>query len=126
MGGWSETGTGAPGRKADCWTRGKETWEGRKRGDREKGAGVGGGVGSAQVRGACGANRGRPHPVPRPQTSLLLLLLLSPGLRGSPDCSFSHSPISSTFKVTIRKLVRARSHRLRCAFLRPLGLSSPL
>ncbi|KAF0872390.1 FLT3L kinase, partial [Crocuta crocuta] len=43
-------------------------------------------------------------PVPRPQTSLLLLLLLSPGLRGTPDCSFSHSPISSTFKVTIRKL----------------------
>ncbi|XP_047691730.1 fms-related tyrosine kinase 3 ligand isoform X2 [Prionailurus viverrinus] len=39
-----------------------------------------------------------------PTTSLLLLLLLSPGLRGSPDCSFSHSPISSTFKVTIRKL----------------------
>ncbi|GAB5581775.1 fms related tyrosine kinase 3 ligand isoform X1 [Prionailurus iriomotensis] len=38
------------------------------------------------------------------ETSLLLLLLLSPGLRGSPDCSFSHSPISSTFKVTIRKL----------------------
>ncbi|XP_045628239.1 fms-related tyrosine kinase 3 ligand isoform X2 [Ursus americanus] len=35
---------------------------------------------------------------------LLLLLLLSPGLRGTPDCSFSHSPISSTFSVTIRKL----------------------
>uniref|UniRef100_A0A452T4B3 Fms-related tyrosine kinase 3 ligand n=1 Tax=Ursus maritimus TaxID=29073 RepID=A0A452T4B3_URSMA len=39
-----------------------------------------------------------------PTTSLLLLLLLSPGLRGTPDCSFSHSPISSTFSVTIRKL----------------------
>ncbi|XP_027472828.1 fms-related tyrosine kinase 3 ligand isoform X4 [Zalophus californianus] len=37
-------------------------------------------------------------------TSLLLLLLLSPGLRGTPDCSFSHSPVSSTFAVTIRKL----------------------
>ena len=36
----------------------------------------------------------------------MLLLLLSPGLRGTPDCSFSHSPISSTFAVTIRKLVR--------------------
>ncbi|XP_070080837.1 fms-related tyrosine kinase 3 ligand isoform X3 [Equus caballus] len=35
---------------------------------------------------------------------LLLLLLLSPGLRGSPDCSFSHSPISSTFAKTIGKL----------------------
>uniref|UniRef100_A0A3Q2H538 Fms related receptor tyrosine kinase 3 ligand n=2 Tax=Equus TaxID=9789 RepID=A0A3Q2H538_HORSE len=41
-----------------------------------------------------------------PTTSLLLLLLLllSPGLRGSPDCSFSHSPISSTFAKTIGKL----------------------
>uniref|UniRef100_A0A9L0JNQ7 Fms-related tyrosine kinase 3 ligand n=1 Tax=Equus asinus TaxID=9793 RepID=A0A9L0JNQ7_EQUAS len=42
-----------------------------------------------------------------PTTSLLLLLLLlllSPGLRGSPDCSFSHSPISSTFTKTIGKL----------------------
>ncbi|XP_035567471.1 fms-related tyrosine kinase 3 ligand isoform X2 [Canis lupus dingo] len=39
-----------------------------------------------------------------PTASLLLLLLLSPGLRGTPDCSFSHSPISSTFAVTIRKL----------------------
>ncbi|XP_022379710.1 fms-related tyrosine kinase 3 ligand isoform X2 [Enhydra lutris kenyoni] len=39
-----------------------------------------------------------------PTTSLLLLLLLSPGLRGTPDCSFSHSPISSTFSATIRKL----------------------
>lgn len=102
---------------------GKETWEGRKRGDGEKGVGSAG----AQGRGACGANRGRPHPVPRPQTSLLLLLLLlSPGLRGTPDCSFSHSPISSTFKVTIRKLVRARSHPLRCAVLRPPGLSSSI
>ncbi|MBZ3887252.1 60S ribosomal protein L13a, partial [Sciurus carolinensis] len=36
--------------------------------------------------------------------SLLLLLLLSPGLRGTPDCSFKHSPITSTFAVTIRKL----------------------
>ncbi|XP_058385841.1 fms-related tyrosine kinase 3 ligand isoform X1 [Diceros bicornis minor] len=39
-----------------------------------------------------------------PTSSLLLLLLLSPGLRGTPDCSFSHSPISSTFTATIRKL----------------------
>ncbi|KAB0402102.1 hypothetical protein E2I00_012649, partial [Balaenoptera physalus] len=37
-------------------------------------------------------------------TSLLLLLLLSPGLRGTPDCSFPHSPISSTFTSTIGKL----------------------
>lgn len=37
-------------------------------------------------------------------TSLLLVLLLSPGLRGTPDCSFAHSPISSNFAVTIRKL----------------------
>ncbi|XP_030876268.1 fms-related tyrosine kinase 3 ligand isoform X3 [Leptonychotes weddellii] len=44
------------------------------------------------------------HPVSRPQTSLLLLLLLSPGLRGTPDCSFSHSPVSSTFALTIHKL----------------------
>ncbi|CAK6437330.1 unnamed protein product [Pipistrellus nathusii] len=39
-----------------------------------------------------------------PTTSLLLLLLLSPGLCGTPDCSFPHSPISSTFADTIRKL----------------------
>ncbi|XP_007168362.2 fms-related tyrosine kinase 3 ligand isoform X3 [Balaenoptera acutorostrata] len=39
-----------------------------------------------------------------PTTSLLLLLLLSPGLRGTPDCSFPHSPISSTFTSTIGKL----------------------
>ncbi|XP_070258115.1 LOW QUALITY PROTEIN: fms-related tyrosine kinase 3 ligand [Myotis yumanensis] len=40
-----------------------------------------------------------------PTTSLLLLLLLlSPGLCGTPDCSFRHSPISSTFADTIRKL----------------------
>ncbi|KAI5256977.1 Fms-Related Tyrosine Kinase 3 Ligand [Manis pentadactyla] len=39
-----------------------------------------------------------------PTTSLFLLLLLSPGLRGTPDCSFTHSPISSTFTGTIRKL----------------------
>ncbi|TKC53731.1 hypothetical protein EI555_018476, partial [Monodon monoceros] len=37
-------------------------------------------------------------------TSLLLLLLLSPRLRGAPDCSFPHSPISSTFTSTIGKL----------------------
>ncbi|XP_047566795.1 fms-related tyrosine kinase 3 ligand isoform X3 [Lutra lutra] len=43
-------------------------------------------------------------PAGSPTTSLLLLLLLSPGLRGTPDCSFSHSPISSTFSGTIRKL----------------------
>uniref|UniRef100_A0A8C3W2A5 Fms related receptor tyrosine kinase 3 ligand n=1 Tax=Catagonus wagneri TaxID=51154 RepID=A0A8C3W2A5_9CETA len=39
-----------------------------------------------------------------PTTSLLLLLLLSPGLLGTPDCSFPHSPISSTFTNTIRQL----------------------
>ncbi|XP_058442035.1 fms-related tyrosine kinase 3 ligand isoform X5 [Marmota monax] len=39
-----------------------------------------------------------------PISSLLLLLLLSPGLRGTPDCSFKHSPITSTFAATIRKL----------------------
>lgn len=41
--------------------------------------------------------------IPGPK-SLLLVLLLSPGLRGTPDCSFAHSPISSNFAVTIRKL----------------------
>ncbi|EDL22812.1 FMS-like tyrosine kinase 3 ligand, isoform CRA_f, partial [Mus musculus] len=35
---------------------------------------------------------------------LLLLLLLSPCLRGTPDCYFSHSPISSNFKVKFREL----------------------
>eukprot|EP00070_Physeter_catodon_P025123 XP_023988585.1 fms-related tyrosine kinase 3 ligand isoform X5 [Physeter catodon] len=40
-----------------------------------------------------------------PTTPLLLLLLLSPGLRGTPGCSFPHSPISSTFASTIGKLV---------------------
>ncbi|XP_052019461.1 fms-related tyrosine kinase 3 ligand isoform X4 [Apodemus sylvaticus] len=35
---------------------------------------------------------------------LLLLLLLSPCLRGTPDCYFSHSPISSDFQRTISKL----------------------
>lgn len=41
-----------------------------------------------------------------PTTSLLLLLLLlfSPGLRGTSGCSFTYNPISSTFKITIRKL----------------------
>ncbi|XP_045387128.1 fms-related tyrosine kinase 3 ligand isoform X3 [Lemur catta] len=38
------------------------------------------------------------------ETPLLLLLLLSPGLRGTQHCSFEHSPISSNFAVTIRKL----------------------
>ncbi|XP_055992411.1 fms-related tyrosine kinase 3 ligand isoform X2 [Sorex fumeus] len=37
-------------------------------------------------------------------TPLLLLLLLSPGLRGTPDCSFQYNPISSTFTATISKL----------------------
>lgn len=55
---------------------------------------------------------------PLPQTSLFLLLLLSPGLRGTPDCSFTHSPISSTFTGTIRKLVRARCQPLPRSFLR--------
>ncbi|XP_055267580.1 fms-related tyrosine kinase 3 ligand isoform X2 [Moschus berezovskii] len=42
-----------------------------------------------------------------PTTSLLLLLLLlSPGLQGTPDCSFRHSPISSTFAIKIGKLSR--------------------
>lgn len=35
---------------------------------------------------------------------MLLLLLLSPCLRGTPDCYFSHSPISSNFKVKFREL----------------------
>ncbi|XP_054553280.1 fms-related tyrosine kinase 3 ligand isoform X2 [Talpa occidentalis] len=35
---------------------------------------------------------------------LLLLLLLSPGLRGTPDCSFQYNPISSTFAAAIRRL----------------------
>ncbi|XP_066230077.1 fms-related tyrosine kinase 3 ligand isoform X2 [Saccopteryx leptura] len=39
-----------------------------------------------------------------PTTPLLLLLLLSPGPGGASDCSFRHSPISSTFADTIRKL----------------------
>ncbi|XP_016061435.1 PREDICTED: fms-related tyrosine kinase 3 ligand [Miniopterus natalensis] len=37
-------------------------------------------------------------------TISLLLLLLSPGLCGTPDCSFRHSPISSTFRDAIGKL----------------------
>ncbi|XP_051696643.2 fms-related tyrosine kinase 3 ligand isoform X5 [Oryctolagus cuniculus] len=45
-----------------------------------------------------------PAPAWSPTSLLLLLLLLSPGLRGTPDCSFAHSPISSNFAVTIRKL----------------------
>lgn len=41
-----------------------------------------------------------------PQSSLLLLLLLlSPGLRGTPDCSFTHSPITSNFAIKIQELV---------------------
>ncbi|KAF6288059.1 fms related receptor tyrosine kinase 3 ligand [Rhinolophus ferrumequinum] len=44
-------------------------------------------------------------PAWNPTTSLLLLLLLlSPCLRGTPDCSFDYSPISSTFADSIRKL----------------------
>ncbi|XP_037675529.1 fms-related tyrosine kinase 3 ligand isoform X2 [Choloepus didactylus] len=44
-------------------------------------------------------------PACSPTTSLLLLLsLLSPGGRGTPNCSFRYSPISSTFATTIRKL----------------------
>ncbi|KAM8790168.1 fms-related tyrosine kinase 3 ligand isoform 3-T3 [Rhynchonycteris naso] len=39
-----------------------------------------------------------------PTTPLLLLLLLSPGPGGASDCSFRHSPISSTFANTIGKL----------------------
>ncbi|XP_023363666.1 fms-related tyrosine kinase 3 ligand [Otolemur garnettii] len=38
------------------------------------------------------------------QLLLLLLLLLSPGLRGTQNCSFQHSPISSTFADKILKL----------------------
>ncbi|XP_040833895.1 fms-related tyrosine kinase 3 ligand isoform X2 [Ochotona curzoniae] len=43
-------------------------------------------------------------PARSPTWLLLLLLLLSPSLRGTPDCSFDHSPISSNFAVTISKL----------------------
>ncbi|XP_031242405.1 fms-related tyrosine kinase 3 ligand isoform X4 [Mastomys coucha] len=40
-----------------------------------------------------------------PNSSLfLLLLLMSPCLRGTPDCYFSHSPISSSFHISIREL----------------------
>ncbi|KAM5295595.1 fms-related tyrosine kinase 3 ligand isoform 3-T3 [Glossophaga mutica] len=42
--------------------------------------------------------------VSQTESPLLLLLLLSPGLCGTPDCTFPHSPISSTFADTIRKL----------------------
>nr|XP_045366656.1 fms-related tyrosine kinase 3 ligand isoform X2 [Camelus bactrianus] len=43
-------------------------------------------------------------PAWNPTTSLLLLLLPSPSLSRTQDCSFRHSPISSTFNSTIRKL----------------------
>ncbi|XP_040592093.1 fms-related tyrosine kinase 3 ligand isoform X2 [Mesocricetus auratus] len=43
-------------------------------------------------------------PAWNPNSSLLLLLLLSPCLRGTPDCFFSHSPISSNFHVRISEL----------------------
>ncbi|XP_049757744.1 fms-related tyrosine kinase 3 ligand isoform X3 [Loxodonta africana] len=39
-----------------------------------------------------------------PTTSLLLLLLLSPGLGGTPDCTFPQSPISSNFAAAFGKL----------------------
>ncbi|KAM6223632.1 fms-related tyrosine kinase 3 ligand [Rhynchocyon petersi] len=39
-----------------------------------------------------------------PATSLLLLLLLSPGLRGTPHCTFNHSPIASNFPDAFRDL----------------------
>lgn len=77
----------------------------------------------------CGANG-----APSPQTSLLLLLLLllSPGLCGTPDCSFRHSPISSTFVDTIRKLVSAPaapaavlSGGARSPSPRPLAIGQP-
>ena len=62
------------------------------------------GAASTREGGVCGVH-GAPA-LPRPQTSLLLLLLLlSPGLQGTPDCSFRHSPISSTFAIKIGKLV---------------------
>ena len=48
---------------------------------------------------------------------VLLLLLLSLGLCGTPDCTFPHSPISSTFADTIRKLVSAPLHPLLLALL---------
>ncbi|XP_006160208.1 fms-related tyrosine kinase 3 ligand isoform X2 [Tupaia chinensis] len=38
------------------------------------------------------------------QTPLLLLLLLSAALRGTPGCSFPHSPIASTFADRIDQL----------------------
>ncbi|XP_054444512.1 fms-related tyrosine kinase 3 ligand isoform X2 [Pteronotus mesoamericanus] len=43
-------------------------------------------------------------PAWNPATFLLLLLMLSPSLCGTPDCSFPHSPISSTFADTFGKL----------------------
>lgn len=93
-----------PGTEGPRWADGSR---------KEKGPGESG-VGGEQEAGAspawgCGANRAVR---PAPQTSLLLLLLLlSPGLRGTPDCSFRHSPISSTFADTIRKLVSHASPR---------------
>ncbi|XP_048186087.1 fms-related tyrosine kinase 3 ligand [Perognathus longimembris pacificus] len=35
---------------------------------------------------------------------LLLLLLLNPCLHGTPDCAFTHSPITSDFQVKIQQL----------------------
>lgn len=45
-------------------------------------------------------------PACSPTSSLLplLLLLLSPGLRGTSDCYFDYSPVSSTFHCSISKL----------------------
>ncbi|XP_059109424.1 fms-related tyrosine kinase 3 ligand isoform X1 [Peromyscus eremicus] len=89
-----------------------------------KAAGRGGGVqGRAQkgLQGARPALLSLPRPCHRHEGSpaemtvlvpawspnpslLLLLLLLSPCLRGTPDCYFSHNPISSNFKVSIGRL----------------------
>ncbi|XP_036008567.1 fms-related tyrosine kinase 3 ligand isoform X2 [Mus musculus] len=65
----------------------------------------------AEGAGTCHRHEGSPAemtvlaPAWSPNSSLLLLLLLlSPCLRGTPDCYFSHSPISSNFKVKFREL----------------------
>ncbi|XP_052019379.1 fms-related tyrosine kinase 3 ligand isoform X1 [Apodemus sylvaticus] len=65
----------------------------------------------AEGAGPCHRHEGSPAemtvlvPAWSPNSSLLLLLLLlSPCLRGTPDCYFSHSPISSDFQRTISKL----------------------
>uniref|UniRef100_A0A1W2Q6J3 Fms related receptor tyrosine kinase 3 ligand n=2 Tax=Rattus TaxID=10114 RepID=A0A1W2Q6J3_RAT len=65
----------------------------------------------AEGAGPCHRHEGSPAemtvlaPAWSPNSSLLLLLLLlSPCLRGTPDCYFSHSPISSNFHMRISEL----------------------